>query len=126
MLEIFLALLCLGLVFLTPFLGVAITLLTEKWLGLWAYALGWAVPVILVSGVYALYDIALRLAPCEPADRLACGEPLASAFVFLVTWLCVILIANFFAQVAVYLFLYTRREAEQWRQAQLAEEAAPQ
>lgn len=126
MLEIFVACLCVGLVFATPLIGVGITLLTEKWLGLWAYALGWAVPVILVSGAYALYDIALRLTPCEPADGLSCGEPLASAFVFMVTWLCVILIANFLAQLAVYLFLYARREAQGLQQAQLAEEEAPQ
>ena len=124
--EIFVSLLCVCIVFAPTLLGVGITLLTENRLGLWAYLLGWAAPVIVVGGIYALYDVALRLTPCEPADGLACGEPLASAFVFLVTWLCVILIANFFAQVAVYLFLYTRREAEQWRQAHLAEEAAPQ
>lgn len=120
MLEIFVALLCLCLVFLTPFFGVAITLLTENWLGLWAYALGWAVPVLVVSGAYVLYDIALRVAPCEPADGLACGEPLAAAFVFLVAWLCVILIANFLAQLAVYLYLYSSRsrtpESFQWNE----------
>lgn len=120
MLEIFVALLCLCLVFLTPLVGVAITLLTEKWLGLWAYALGWAVPVILVGGAYALYDITLRVAPCEPADGLACGEPLAAAFVFLVAWLCVILIANFLAQLAVYLYLYSSQsrapESLQWNE----------
>lgn len=123
---VFVSLLCVCLIFTPPLLGAGITLLTEKWLGLWAYAVGWATPVILVSGAYALYDVALRLMACEPADGLACGEPLASAFVFSVAWLCVILLANFFAQVAVYLFLYTRREAEQWRQAQLEEQAAPQ
>lgn len=126
MLEIFVALLCLCLVFFTPFIGIAVTLLTEKWLGLWAFVFGWAVPVMLVFGIYALYDIALRVTPCTPGDSLACGEPVASAFVFLVTWMCVILIANFFVQVALYLFLYVRRETEALRRAQPADETAPQ
>ena len=126
MIVIFLAVLCTCLIFFTPLTGVGITLLTEKWLGLWAYALGWAVPVVLVGGAYGVYDLALRVIPCAPADKLACGEPLPYAFAFLVSWLCIIMIANFLAQVAVYLFLYVRRETAGLQQAHWDEPSAPQ
>ncbi|GIL16249.1 MAG: hypothetical protein BroJett039_14220 [Chloroflexota bacterium] len=110
--EIIISLFCLCLVFAPPLCGVGFALLLEKRFGLWAYLGGWALSVFATGGAYILYDIALRLTPCEPADKLACGEPLASAFVFLVGWLCVILIANFLAQLALYLFLRARRERE--------------
>jgi hypothetical protein len=126
MLEIFVALTCACLVFLTPLTGAAISLCTEKWLGLWAYAIGWAVPVMLVGGAYALYDVYLRVTPCAPRDSLACGEPLPYAFAFVITWLGVIGVANFLAQVAVYVFAYGRRATRMLRQVQMGETATPQ
>ncbi len=126
MLEILIACLCTCLVFVTPLLGIGITLFTEKWLGLFAYVIGGAVPILLVGGAYALYDVSLRVMPCTPADRLACGEPLPYAFAFLVSWLCVIILANVLAQAALYFYLYVRREAAGLQQAEWDASTTPQ
>lgn len=111
--EWLIALLCLCSIFSPSLLGVGITLLAERQIGRWAYALGWLLPVIVLATCYGGYDAALRLIPCEPAQSLACGEPLASAFLLLVGMICITMIANALAQGAVYLFLTGRRQARQ-------------
>ncbi|MBI4673315.1 MAG: hypothetical protein HY741_16820 [Chloroflexi bacterium] len=108
--DLFLSLLCFGAFFVPTFIGVGVTLLVEKYLGVWAYLVGWALPVILLIGLYAVYDVYLRATPCEPAASLACGEPLAYAFVLFIALLCLTVFANALAQGAVYFFLRARRQ----------------
>ncbi len=124
--EIIISFVCLCLIFAPPLLGVGIALLLESRFGLWAHLVGWTMATLVTGGAYVAYDIALRLTPCAPADQLACGEPVASAFVFLVGWLCVILSANFLAQLALYLFLRARRERAESLYAAADAFAAPQ
>lgn len=109
--ESYLSLLCLCAFLVPTAIGVGITLALEKYLGIWSYLVGWALPVILLVGLYAVYDVYMRATPCEPADSLACGEPLAYAFLLFIALMCLTVFANAFAQGAVYLFLRARRQA---------------
>lgn len=101
--------LCLCALFVPTLVGVGITFLTERHIGRWAYVLGWLLPVIILVIFYGAYDIALRVTPCFPADSLACGQPLAGAFLFFVGLVCITVIANALAQIAVYLYLNSQR-----------------
>ncbi len=120
--ESYLSLLCLCAFFVPTAVGVGITLLLEKYLGVWSYLVGWALPVILLVGLYAVYDVYMRATPCEPAESLACGEPLAYALLLFIALLCLTVFANAFAQGAVYFYLRARRQAR----PALAAEPAPQ
>lgn len=124
--EIFVACLCTGLFVGACAAGIGITLLLERWLGLWAYLFGLLAPLIVVGGLLISYDLALRVIVCEPAESLACGEPAAAALAVLVTLLCFVLLANLSAQVALYLFLYARRETAGLRRAQQTDPATAQ
>lgn len=108
--EWVIALLCLWALFGPSLIGIGITLMAERQIGRWAYALGWLLPVIVLATCYGGYDAVLRVIPCEPAQSLACGEPVASAFLLLVGMICITMIANALAQGAVFMFLRSRRE----------------
>jgi hypothetical protein len=103
--EWLIALLCLCTIFVPPLIGVGIALIAQRYIGRWAYALGWLLPTLVIITAYAAYDAALRVIPCTaPEDSLACGNPVANAFLLFVGMLCVIALANACAQGAVYLF----------------------
>lgn len=108
--EWVIAVLCLWALFGPSLIGIGITLMAERQIGRWAYALGWLLPVIVLATCYGGYDALLRLISCEPAQSLACGEPIASAFLLLVGMICITMIANALAQGAVFMFLRARRE----------------
>jgi hypothetical protein len=110
--EYLISLLCLCTIFVPVLLGVGLTLLAERQIGRWAYLLGGLLPVIVLFILYGAYDVALRVTGCEPADSLACGQPLAAAFLFSVGFLCVTIIASALAQAAVFFFLNGRRQAQ--------------
>lgn len=97
--------LCLCALFVPTAIGVGITLLLVRSAGIWAYVVGWLVPVLALIGVYAAFDIYTRATPCEPAGSLACGEPLAYALVLFLGVFCLTALANALAQGAVFVYL---------------------
>lgn len=107
--EWLISLLCLCTLFVPPLLGLGIAFVAQRRIGRWAFVLGWLFPFIFITLFYVIYDAALRVFPCEPNDRLACGNPIADAFLLFVGIVCSIAIANALAQVALYLFLNARR-----------------
>ena len=76
--------------------------------------------------LFAYADLMLSARINRQARFDACGEPLPYAFAFLVSWLCVILLANVLAQAALYFYLYVRRETAGLQQAEWDASTTPQ
>lgn len=108
--EILLVFLCCGSLLFTTALGVGVTLLLERFLGIWAYVAGALVPVILFTALYTLYHIYVRATPCEPVGSLSCGEPFIAAFFLFAGVAFFLLLANILAQASLYFLLYGRRQ----------------
>ena len=89
-------------------LGVGVTLLLKRFIGGWAYVVGWFFPLIALFGLYMAFVLRMRATPCEPAGSLACGELVAYALMLLVGVLGLTVVVNTIAHVAMFLFLRAR------------------
>ncbi len=92
-------------------LGVGVTLLLKRFIGGWAYMVGWLLPLIALFALYLAYALWMRATPCEPAGSLACGELVAYVLIIFVSVLGLTAVVNTIAQVAMFLFSRARRDA---------------
>ena len=104
-------LLGLGAVLVPTALGIGVTLLLKRFIGVWAYVVGWLFPLIVLFGLYMAFALRMRATPCEPVGSLACGELVAYTLIVFVGVLSLAAVANAIAQVAMFLFLRARRDA---------------
>ncbi len=103
--------LCLGALLVPTLFGVGLTLVLKRFIGGWAYGVGWLLPLMGIVGLYAAYLARMRAIPCEPAGSLACGEAVGYALVLFVALLGLTAIVNTIAQVVIFLFSRARRPA---------------
>lgn len=115
--------LCLCGLFVPTAIGVGISMLLVRWVGNWAYVLGWLVPVLALIGLYAIYGVWIRITPCEPAGSLACGEPLAYALILFLGVLCLTALGNALAQGAVFFYLRAQPPPQAYPEEEYAPEA---
>ncbi len=92
-------------------LGIGVTLLLKRSIGVWAYVVGWLFPLIVLLGLYMAFALRMRAMPCEPAGSLACGEFVAYTLILFVGVLGLTAVVNAIAQLAMFLFLRARRAA---------------
>lgn len=102
--------LCLCSFFVPTAFGVGITLLLERSIGVWAYLVGWLLPLILLIGLYVAYALWMRATPCEPAGSLGCGEAAAYTLILFIGIFALTAIVNAIAQAAMFLVLRARRQ----------------
>lgn len=103
--------LCLFSLFVPSAIGSALALALHRRMAGWAYLVGYAVPLLGLVALYALYLAIVRAKPCEPAGSLACGEATGYALVIFLVFIAITIIAGAFAQVIVFLVFRVRRRA---------------
>ncbi len=104
--------LCLFSLFVPTAIGVALTLALHPRLRGWAYLVGYALPLVGLVALYALYFAIVRANPCEPAGSLACGERAGYLLVIFLAFMVITLIVGAVAQLVVFFILWTRRRAQ--------------
>lgn len=80
-------------------------------MGKWGYLLGWSVPLVLLVGLYVLYNVGMRATPCLPPDSLACGENVGYALVLFLAMFAVTFVLGVLAQVILWFVLRQRDRA---------------
>ncbi len=104
-------LLCFCSLFVPPAIGVVLALALHSRLRGWAYLAGYALPLVGLVALYALYLAMVRANPCEPAGSLACGETTGYALVIFLVFMAITIVAGAVAQLVVFFIFLARRRA---------------
>lgn len=80
-------------------------------MGKWGYLLGWSVPLVLLVGLYILYNVGMRATPCSPPDSLACGENVGYALVLFPAMFAVTFVVGIIPQLILWFVLRQRERA---------------
>ncbi len=104
--------LCLFSLFVPTAIGVALALVLHPRLRGWAYLVGYALPLVGLVALYALYLAMVRANPCEPAGSLGCGEATGYALVIFLAYMAITIIVGAVAQLVVFFIFWARRRAQ--------------